>query len=163
MGMFGGVKEARFTDGGSYVGEGVHRLEVVECKSFKTRTGVPAMIIEFKFLESSNPKHVQGSVASHMIQINPAYPSVGLGNISQFLQVALSQPGKTVGPDDITEEVCEYACSSENPLRGVIVRANAVQAKSKIKGAEYTKVKYFSDNDEEGAKKDAAESAKAGA
>jgi len=163
MGLFAGVKEARFTDGGSYVGEGVHRLEVIECKEFKTRAGIPAMIIEFKFLESSNPKHAPGSLASHMIQVDPRFPSVGLGNISNFMQTALSTPAvaaapgveaapeNLIGPDDITEEACTFACSPAQPLKGTIVRANAVQAKSKMKGAEYTKIKYFVDWDTAGA------------
>ena len=152
MGMFGGIKEARYTDGGSYVLEGVHRLEVIGCKKFTTKGGIPSFIVEFKVLESTNAKMTPGLLCSHMIQVMPAFPSVGLGNISQFLQIALTTPEKTVGPDDITEEVGEYASDEKaNPLKGKIVRAFGVQTTSKIKKAEFTKIKYFTDWDLSGA------------
>lgn len=152
MGMFGGIKEARYTDGGSYVLEGTHRLEVLGCKKFTTKGGIPAFIIEFKVLESNNPKMTPGLICSHMIQIMAAFPSVGLGNISQFLQTALTKPDKVVGPEEITEEVCEFAADEKaNPLKGTVVRAFGVQQLSKQKKQEFTKIKYFTDWDKTGA------------
>ena len=149
MGIFGGIKEAKFSEGGSYIKEGVHRLRVDSCKHIKTLAQVDAFVVEFEILESSNPEHVVGSLASHMIQIKPNTPA--LGNISQFLQVALSkEKGESGGPeivtpDMITEEVVLYATSEANPLKNTIVRAVGTQIKTKGKGLPFTKIKYLVD------------------
>ncbi len=140
MGIFGGISEAKFSEGGSYILEGVHRLEVDSCKHIKTLAQVDAFVVEFKILESSNEKHVPGSLASHMVQIKPNTPA--LGNISQFLQTILSTPEKIVTPAEITEDVVLYATSEANPLKGKIVRAVGTMIKTKGKGLPFTKIKY---------------------
>ncbi len=143
MGVFGGIESAKFSEGGSYILTGVHRLEVDSCKHIKTKDGIDAFVVEFKILESSNEKHIPGSLASHMIQIKPNTPA--LGNISQFLQTALSKPGEPVLAAAITEEVVLFATSEKNPLHGYIVRAVGTEIKTKGKGLPFTKIKYFPD------------------
>lgn len=145
MGVFGGIEKAKFSEGGSYIQTGVHRLEVDSCKHIKTKDGIDAFVVEFKILESSNPKHEPGSLASHMIQIKPNTPA--LGNISQFLQTSLSKPGELVAPEAITEEAVLYSTSEANPLKGTIVRAVGTEIKTKGKGLPFTKIKYFPDFD----------------
>ncbi len=139
MGVFGGIKEAKFSEGGNYLKEGVHRLQVEACKHIKTLAGIDSFVVEFKILESSNPAHLPGSLCSQMIQIKPNTPA--LGNIKQFLMVAL---GKETTEDMITEEVLLYTVSEANPLKGRIVRADAHNIMTK-KNTPFTKVRYMPD------------------
>lgn len=141
MGVFGGIEKAKFSEGGSYIQTGVHKLRVDSCKHIKTKDGIDAFVAEFEILESSNEKHVPGTMASHMIQIKPNTPA--LGNISQFLQTILSEPGKVIPPEAIDEAAVLFATSEENPLKGREVRAVGTEIKTKGKGLPFTKIKYF--------------------
>lgn len=167
MGIFGGIKEARYSEGGVYLLPGVYRLQVVVCKQLRTRTQKDAVVVEFKVLESSTPERPVGSSVSWMLTFDK---EPAMGNFKQFLGVALKWINPAATEDMIDESVCEYASGPANPLGGiaanptatpptpaitpVIIRCSAANTKTKA-NRDFTKVKYFVDGDAAGALKDA--------
>lgn len=146
MGVFGGIKEAKFSEGGIYVLPGVYRVQITACKQIKTRTGKQAFIVECKILESTNPERLPGSQVTWMVTLDK---EPALGNIKQFLAIALE-----CGEDQITEEVCEFAVNEQaNPLKDRIVRCSAINIQTKA-NRPFTKCKFFGDADKAGAEKD---------
>ncbi len=136
MGVFGGIKEAKFSEGGVYVKAGVYKLRVTACKQIVTRKKQDAFVAEFLVLESSNTERPVGSAMSWMVIAQPDTP--WLGNIKQFLMTVLES-----SEDQIDESVCEYAVAAENPLKDREVRLSATDITTK-KGAAFTKCKYMS-------------------
>jgi hypothetical protein len=167
MGLFGGIKDAKYSEGGVYIVPGVYRLQVVACKQIRTRTQKDAFVAEFKVLESSTPERPPGSAVSWMLTFDK---EPAMGNLKQFLGVALKHINPAVTEDQIDESVCEYVVSAANPLGGiaanpaavpptpaitpVIVRCSAANTKTKA-NRDFTKCKFFVDGDAAGALKDA--------
>jgi hypothetical protein len=161
MGLFGKIGEAKFSEGGIYILPGVYLLEIQELKAIKTRTQKDAYVAEFKVLESTNPERLPGSTCSWMVTMDK---EPAMGNIKQFLSAVLK-----VEMDAIDESVAEYSVNEvddpktnrvANPCKGKIVRCSAVNIKTKGKGADFTKCKYFQDTDATGAAKDHAANAR---
>ncbi len=135
MGLFGGVKEAKYSEGGVYPLAGVYKLRILECKQIRTRKGQDAFVAEFMVLESSRTERPVGSQMSWMVTAMPDTP--WLGNIKQFLMIAID-----CTEDKIDEAVCEFVCSKENPLKDKEIRLSANDIKTK-KGGDFTKCKYL--------------------
>ena len=135
MGVFGGIKEAKYSEGGVYVKQGVYKLCVTACKQIVTRKKQDAFVAEFLILESSNPERPVGSAMSWMVIAQPDTP--WLGNIKQFLMTVLETE-----EEKIDESVCEFVVSAENPLKDREVRLSAIDIKTK-KNADFTKCKYM--------------------
>lgn len=135
MGVFGGIKEAKFSEGGVYVKAGVYKLRITACKQIVTRKKQDAFVAEFLILESSNPERPVGSSMSWMVIAQPDTP--WLGNIKQFLMTVLDAK-----EEDIDEAACEFVCSAENPFKDREVRLSATDIKTK-KNADFTKCKYL--------------------
>lgn len=148
MGVFGGIKEAKYSEGGVYLKPGVYRLQITACKYLHTRTGKDAFVVEMKVLESTNAERQPGSTCSWMVTLDK---EPAMGNIKQFLMCAVP-----CAESDIDEKVVEYVVQeSANPLAGKIVRCSATDIMTKA-NRPFTKCKFFLDADEAGAKKDNA-------
>lgn len=141
MGLYGGIKGAKYSEGGVYLKEGVFALEIQSVKSIKTRQGRNAFVAEYKVLESSNTECQKGTLPSWMVMLDQ---EPALGNIKQFLEAVMHVQGlKFDNLDEAQSEgVVEEVVSEKNPLKGFKVRASAVNIKTK-KGANFTKVKYI--------------------
>ncbi len=139
MGLFGGIGEAKYSEGGVYLKPGVYRLQVIACKYLKTRTGKDAFVVECKILESTEPSLLPGGICSWMVTLDK---EPALGNIKQFLQSILA-----CDEGQIDETVVEAAIGPTNPLANRIVRASAVNIKTKA-NRDFTKVKFMTDSAE---------------
>jgi hypothetical protein len=147
MGLFGGVEGAKYSEGGAYIDAGVFRLEIQAFKAIKTRAGKAAVVAEFKALEvSGDSKYKPGSLFSWMTMENDNF----LGNVKNFAAVASAcyQGVTEVDDTQITEAVLEALVAetgpAPNPLKGVCIRASAINVPTK-KGGTYTKVKWIPD------------------
>jgi hypothetical protein len=136
MGLFGTIGEAKFSEGGVYILPGVYRVEVLSVITKRTRAGWDGFIVEMKILESKNPERLPGSVCSWMVKLGQA-DSPGMGNVKQFLSAALN-----CDMSQITEQLAEAAVSPQNPLKGTILQASAVNITTK-QNRPFTKVKWF--------------------
>lgn len=149
MGLFGKIKESKFSEGGVYLTDGVFRLQVEALKVIETRAKDQAFVAEFKILESSNAARQPNSLCSWMVMLKnePA-----MGNIKQFLASLLG-----VADDTIDESVAEFAVNQANndKIKGRIVRCSANNIKTKAQ-RDFTKCKFFADTDAAGAAKEHA-------
>lgn len=144
MGLFGGIDNAKYTDGGVYLTAGIFRLKIKALKTLRTRTGKDAFVAEFETVESTSTKHIPGSDVSWMVTFDK---DSALGNIRQFLSATVN---KTI--EAITEAVAQACLTAvdannvvtSNPLSGFFVRAQAFDIKTRA-GKDFTKVKYSTD------------------
>lgn len=165
MGLFGKIKEAKYSEGGVYLTDGVFRLAIEALKLIETRAKKQAFVAEFKVLESSNATRQPGSLCSWMVMMDK---EPAMGNIKQFLASMLG-----VADDQIDESVAEFAVNPDNnkdtgpngtpaPIKGRIVRCSATNIKTKA-NRDFTKCKFFVDTDAAGAMKDQVEANKSAA
>lgn len=154
MGLFGGIKEAKYSEGGVYVKAGVFRFQIEALKAIRTRTGKDAFVAEFKVAESTNTERPVGSLCSWMVTFDK---EPAMGNVKQFLAALLN-----VKDDQIDESVAEYAVNAvddpankrvANPCKGRFVRCSAIDIMTKS-NRPFTKCKFFNDADAAGAAKD---------
>lgn len=137
MGMFSGISEAKYSEGGNYIKPGVFRLKVSKCIGKKLRTNKQAFIVEFNVIESDNAEHRVGSEVTWMVTMDK---EPALGNIRQFIAAVME-----VDIEEVNEEVAELVVGEDNPLASKIVRASAVNITTKA-GKPFTKVKFLSDS-----------------
>jgi hypothetical protein len=156
MGLFGGIKDAKYSEGGIYVLPGVYLFEIQALKAIRTRTQKDAFVAEFKVLESTNPERLPNSLCSWMVTFDK---EPAMGNVKQFLASVLG-----VKDDQIDESVAEYAVNLvddaatnrvANPCKGRKVRCSAVNITTKS-NRPFTKCKFFTEADAAGAAKDQA-------
>jgi hypothetical protein len=140
MGIFGNIKDAKYSDGGVYLKAGVYRLEILKVLYKKTRQQKDAFIAEFKVLESTCKELLPGCVASWMVTLDK---EPALGNIKQFLAEVLNCPMEKID-EQIVEAVIAETGPKPNPLAGQMVRAAAVDIQTKA-GRPFTKVKFIRD------------------
>lgn len=147
MGLFGGVKDAKFSEGGVYLGEGVFRLQINACKQIRTRTGKDAFLAEFTVAESTNVKHLPGSQVTWMVTFDK---EPALGNVKQFIATAITDEltarGMSGDPmGHVDEPLCELVVGPSQPLKGKFIRASGNNIKTKA-GRDFTKVKFLPDS-----------------
>ena len=138
MGLFGNIATATYSEGGVYLVPGVYRLEILSIISKRTRAQKDAFIVELKVLESTSTERLPGSTCAWMVMITPDSPA--LGNIKQFLATVIG-----CEMSQIDERVAEAAVAQQQPLKGHIVRAAAVNIMTK-KNQPFTKVKWLPDS-----------------
>jgi len=133
MGKFSGIKEAKVSQGGVYLKPGVYKTKVVACKSGTTRAGVGFFVVELEALESNNPELPPGTICSWMVTLDK---EPALGNIKSFLAVV-----NNISEKQIDEDGVDLVCSAANPLAGKVLKASAVNIKTKA-GKDFTKVTW---------------------
>lgn len=144
MGMFSKIKDAKFSEGGVYIKQGVYRLQIEAVKAILTRQKKQAFVVEVKVLESNNPERAAGSLCTYMVTMDK---EPALGNVKQFLETIMKpeQLDFSKLSEEQCDAVCEGVCAEKNPLRGRIVRASCVDIKTKA-GRDFTKVKFLTDD-----------------
>lgn len=142
MGLFDTINEATYSEGGVYILEGIYRLEVLSVISKRARAGYDCFIVEVRVIESSNKERLPNSICSWMVKLPPPSDkeSPAMGNVKQFLATAIGCDMSQINP-----QIAEAAVSTDNPLKGKILRANATNIMTK-RNTPFTKVKWFSDN-----------------
>lgn len=135
---YGKIQEAKFSEGGTYLLPGVYRIEVIACKHIKTRQGREAFVVELSILESNNPERPPGSTCSWMVMLDQ---EPALGNIKNFISAAYP-----CEDSQVSEQAVLLIVGEKNPLKGHRARASAVNIKTKNRGTDFTKVKWFEDS-----------------
>lgn len=146
MGLYGGVQDAKYSEGGAYIDQGVFLLEIQALKTIKKRDGKGAFVAEFKAIETGGGSNWKpGSFFSWMTSENDNF----LGNVKNFAAVASAcyQGIDDVDDTTITEEVL-LALTAEtgdnpNPFKGVKIRCSAVTIPTKKKDGKFTKCRWM--------------------
>lgn len=139
MGVFGGIEDAKATEGGNYLPEGLYDIELVRITVSKTRKGVPFMAVDFRILGSSVEKVKIGSVWNWY---NGFDKEPALGNAKAFAFAVLSCSGK-VDEADITEEVMEELCADSGiGVTGTKLKVQTTTVKTKA-GGDFTKHQWY--------------------
>jgi hypothetical protein len=147
---YGGISEAKFSEGGTYVLPGVYRFKVLACKHINMRTGKQAFVVELEILESTNADRMPGTTCSWMVTLDK---EPALGNIKQFVTVAAP-----CNENQVNEAAILLIVGEQNPLKGRVLRCSATEITTKA-GRPFTKVKWL--EDKVGASGAAAEAATA--
>jgi hypothetical protein len=138
MGIFDGIGNAQYFEGGKYLTPGLYKAKIVKVKQAMTRNKRPFFVVELNIQESSSLKeHPIGSDASWMVMLDQ---DAALGNIKHFISVASETP-----IDQVQAADAEDACSEANPLADVEIRCSATNIKTKSSGytKDFTKVKFM--------------------
>ncbi len=137
MGDFDGIGKAQVNQGGNYPLPGIYPLLYVNAvkKIVSQNTQDTMVIVELDILESKVPDRAVGSSMSWIVNLKhqPA-----LGNLKGFLATAMS-----VEPDMVDSAGADYAVSAENPLKGRLMRCEAIEITTKNKGNPFTKCKWL--------------------
>lgn len=139
MGIFGGIKTAKSTEGGLYFAAGDrYVVEIQRIKSDKTRKGIPFFVVECKILHSYNGKMAKGTQPSWMVTLDK---DAALGNIKQFVEAVMGVDMNQVS-DVEAEQSVEMICGSEQPLAGDIV-VTETWNKDTQAGGKFTRHKWM--------------------
>lgn len=131
MGLFTGIKDAKYSEGGIYFLPGNYLVRVDKAKVGKTRKDVPFFVTETTILESDNPERKRGSSCSWMCMGDK---DAFLGNVKNFCAIATE-----IDDADVDEAGVELIVSEDNPLGGTILRVQATNIKTR-EGKDFTKV-----------------------
>jgi hypothetical protein len=139
-GLFSGVKDAKVGQGGLYYLDGQYKVEIERVFTMKSRKREDLFIVETKILESSNAKRPEGMRPSWVVNLKQ---DAALGNIKGFVAAANGIDPADVEQVDanVDEEACEFACSKENPLKGVVLNLECVTVKTR-EGGDFTLHKW---------------------
>src|ERR1700743_3243694 len=83
---FGGIHEAKFSEGGVWILPGVYRFRVLACKHITSRAGKDGFVVELEVLESNVAERPTGSTCSWIVMLDK---EPALGNVKQFASTAL--------------------------------------------------------------------------
>jgi hypothetical protein len=130
------VKEAQYFERGNFIRPGLYVVEVSKVKEGRMRApkNTGFFVAEMKVLETSEPKlHPVGSTMAWMAT---ADKDAFLGNVKHFVSAA-----GNMGLEEVDVEMMKMAVSEENPLAGIVMRAEAVNVKTKA-DKDFTRVRF---------------------
>jgi hypothetical protein len=136
MGLFGGIKDAKVSQGGNYMKPGFRfLLEIEALKAIKSRKGHDLAIAEFKVLASDCPAQPAGAQVSWCCDLTEH--EAALGNVKGFLASVMN-----ISVDAVDEAGAEGAYGPSNFLKGRRVKCETVLTKTK-KGGDFTLHRYY--------------------
>jgi hypothetical protein len=132
MGLFDGIENAPMGGNFVYFLPGKYRVKVIKCFTMRSRKRDDLFIVECEILASDCPDRKPGMQASWCVNFKH---DAALGNIKQFIAACNSiDPADEVTVNaEVSEEVCDYTVSDDNPLAGIEVNLTAVNTKTKEK------------------------------
>lgn len=148
MGLFGGIKGQRGSQGGVYFLPGNYVVEIQRCKTGKTRKEIDFFVAECKIVESDNPERKPGSSASFMVTLDK---DPALGNIADFMRMGMWLQGRAAGLDDLPPEAdgieldegdADEICGEDNPFVGMEMGLEAYNKPTKA-GNDFTRHKWL--------------------
>lgn len=152
MGLYEGIHNAKYSEGGNYIKVGIYHLEIIEFKYKFTFKKQHTVLAKFKVLESSGEgADPVGSETTWMVNLAHA---PALGNLAQFVQSVVNDYTTPV-----TEEIMEKLTNSDaskgpvNPMKGYKVRASVTQIITQGKKQPFNRAKFFPDNSGDAAAK----------
>lgn len=134
MGLFSGIDKASYSENGVFFLPGNFVVEVLKCKSGTTRKKVDFFLAEVRILQSSNPERPVGSKVTWFVSIVP--DTSALGNIKNFIAVA-----SDIDEKEVDDAGAEMVVSDAQPLNGTLLRASAVNLKTRA-DRDFTKVSW---------------------
>lgn len=143
MGLFSKISEAKVSEGGNYLTAGVYRLEITKVITKLLRSNKHAFIVEFRVMESDNPKHRVGADVTWMVTFDK---EPALGNIKQFIATACGSTDLDAVDEATAELVCVEEGENAQPLKGKFVRASAVDILTR-RNTPFTRVKFILDSE----------------
>lgn len=146
MGRFSNLAHIKTNQGGLYFLPGNYVVDLEAVKFMRSRKGVEMFIIETCVVESDVAERGPGSRPSQVIAIKEEILATCMGNIKHFAATVLGIEGDPDAyvPDDGTsvedfwDEALEYIISAYNPLKGMRLRLNCTNIKTR-EGRDFTK------------------------
>lgn len=141
MSLFDGMESAQPGMGGVYLTDGLYGdLEILALKSVRNRKQVNGFCAELMVHASTGPNALMPGTKCAWMSMEDK--DSFLGSVRGFLQVAMSEmAGAKMDLKEIDKDAAELAVSDENPFKGVRIRAQATQVKTKA-GGDFTKVEW---------------------
>lgn len=133
MGLFTGINDAKYSEGGIYFLDGNYVVQIEDLKSGTSRQKVDYFAAECRILQSTNPARPIGTLVTFWVGIKPDTPA--LADIRRFLAVA-----GDCDDNDVDDRAAEMSVSEEQPFRGVVLRAAATTITTAKKKLPFTKV-----------------------
>lgn len=99
---FSGLQSAQTFERGAYLAPGLYHVEVVRCLTKETEKSGKAFIVELRILESSNPTHAVGTLATYFQKM--ADRKIAFPAIKEFIAGALSYDMKQPEAKDLFEK-----------------------------------------------------------
>ena len=152
MGFFTGIEGKTPSRGGVYFTankgpghtlqdpEWLPALYVVRVKAIKTfvsRRDEKMFVLEAEILKSDNPERKPGMVVSWLV--NLSRQEAGLGNIKGCIAAinGIDPGNERLVLQEVTEPVCDFAASEDQPLTGKVVGLECIMIK-KRDGGDFT-------------------------
>lgn len=137
MSLFSGIKDAKMSEGGTYLKPGAYpEIEVLGFKAGRSRKGEDFVVASLKIGPGATGPECNppGSVADWMVMMKH---DSALGNVKAFLAAVAG-----CSPGEIDEEVAEASLGEEQPLAGLKVSADASEITTRS-GGKFTKVRWY--------------------
>lgn len=147
MGKFSGIEDASISSGGVYFLAGKYIVKVKRCFTMRSRKKEDLFIVECEIIESTNEDRPAGTSASWVVNFKQ---DAALGNIKGFIGAANGLEDEASINAEVTEEVCEYVVSDDNPLAGTVLLLEATDVKTRA-GNPFTKHAWAPFSEEEAA------------
>ncbi len=130
MGLFSGIEDARLNQGGVYFLAGKYEVEVVRCLTMTSRKKDDLFIVEALIHATSNSARPVGTKASWIVNFKQ---DAALGNIKSFIAACNGIPAHDEDRirKEVTDDVCEYAVSDDNPLAGTRLSLSCTEIKTR--------------------------------
>ena len=133
MGIFSGMSEAKYSEGGIYLLDGNYVLQIEALKSGTNRQKVDYFVAECRILQSTNPERKPGTIVSWWVGIKVDTPA--LADVRRFL----AEAGES-DDADVDDQAAEMAVSEEQPFKGIVLRASATTKLTEKRKVPFTKV-----------------------
>lgn len=135
MGLFDGIENAKPTEGGVFLREGVYEeIEILGIKVGRTRKGRDFFVVEGKILKATGPQaNPVGSQASWMEMLDR---DNALGSVRAFVAALCG-----CELDEVDEKAVSALVSKDQPGVGGVIKAEASMVKTRA-GGDFTKVRW---------------------
>jgi hypothetical protein len=132
MGMFTGVKEAKYSEGGAFFDDGDFLVRIDKVKVGKNRKKKGFFVVETTILEADpTSTYKKGDFCSWMVMEEW---ETFLGNVKHFCAIATE-----IEMSEVDEAGIELVVSEENPVGGTLLRNHSQILKREGK-SDFTKV-----------------------
>tara|TARA_R110000824_G_scaffold22371_3_gene81981 strand:+ start:1115 stop:1540 length:426 start_codon:yes stop_codon:yes gene_type:complete len=113
MGMFAGVSEVSVRTKNRYLEPGNYTVEISAIKSGRqNQTEKPYFVAELDIVETDNEDFHVGETVTWMTMVH-SYKKYFLEDVKNFVSIVMG-----ADPEEVTEEVCEFVASEDQPLVG---------------------------------------------
>lgn len=114
-----------------YLEEGSYVLEVESCRILDSRDKRTYYLVELKVIESDNDSRPADMMVTWMTDLDK---DMGPVNVKRFIAAVNGiDPNSPQAKSEITEEICEFSISDDQPLKGMQVFCEVVKVETRQK------------------------------